>query len=129
MAIPPNAKAIAQPMDPSDVLDFSVTVTRGDPDDLPAPFLLTGENVASFTLALSAEAIAAGLLLKSGGGYPPPTFADLVCTFWLAVDPAMQASAAFAAAGLTLAIELTVVTTSTPPRTKQRTLTVTVANQ
>jgi len=129
MAIPPNAKAIAQPLDPADILDLETTITQGPPDAVPAPLILNTENVASFTLTLSAEAVAAGLQIKTGDGYPAPTLSDLKVTFWLAVDPAMQGSPLFNAPGLTLALELTLNTTSVPSRRKQRTITVTVANQ
>ena len=129
MANPPNAQAIRQPMDPSDVLDFRGTLTQDEASASPPPFLLTGESVASFTLALTPEAIAAGLQIKTGDGYPPPVLAGLDLVFWLAVDPAMQGSPIFAGAGVPLAIELTATTDATPPRVKQRTLTVTVANQ
>jgi hypothetical protein len=129
VAIPPNAEAIPQTFGPVDILDFSVIITRGDGSAKPPPFLLTDEAVASFTLALSAEAVAAGLFVKQGVGYPAPTFADLTCTFWLAVAPEMQGAVMFQGTGATFGIELTVVTTAQPPRTKQRTLTVKVAKQ
>jgi len=129
MAIPPNALSIKQPMDPADVLDFAIVLTQGPPDAATPPFLLDGESVASFTLALTPEAIAAGLQIKTGDGYPAPVLAGLDVFFWLAVDPAMQGLPIFAGAGVPLAIELTATTDATPPRVKQRTLTVTVANQ
>lgn len=116
-------------MDPADVLDISIVITQGDAAAVPPPFLLTGEAVGSFTLTLSAEAVAAGLAIKQANGYPAPTFSGLICTFWLAVDAAMQTSPIFDGEGVTLSLELTVVTTSDPKRTKQRTLTVKVANQ
>ena len=129
MAIPPNARTIRQPMDPADVVDFAVGITQGAADADPPPVLLDGEEVASFSLTLTAEAVAVGLEIRRDGAYPAPLVVDRVVTFWLGVAPAMQGLTVFSGAGATLGIELTITTTSVPPRIKQRTITVTVANQ
>jgi len=129
MAIPPNAKSIGQPLDPADVLDFEATLSQGAADSTPTPFLLDDENVAGFELVLTSEAMAAGLEIRSGSGYPAPVIVGTVLTFWLGVEPALQGSTAFNGSGVTVGIELTATTTSNPPRVKQRTFTVQVANQ
>ncbi len=125
MPTPPNAIALTQPMDPSDLIDYSLTLSQGDD---AKSLLATGESVASYTLELTTEAMAAGLQIQSGNGYDT-TLSGLSLKFWLAVDPAVTSNATFDGAGLTLGIELTVITDAPTPRRRQRTITVQVANQ
>lgn len=125
MPIPPNAHPFTRPMDPTDIVDYVAVLTQGV---APDAFLAPGESVASYTLALTPEAVAVGLVIKSGGGYET-TFANNCIRFWLEIDPDEQASAMFDGGGVTLGLELTVITNSAPQRKKQRTLTVQVANQ
>lgn len=129
MAIPPNAKKIPQPMDPSDVLPWAVDLTQGEPTGSSAPFLLPGESVASFTLAVTAEAIAAGLSILADATYPPPTIDGLELTFWPTIAPEARGLSIFDGGGRDLALELTATTNSMPPKTKQRTIVITVAQQ
>jgi hypothetical protein len=119
MAIPPNAKAHSQPMDPSDIKDWTIDV---------AGLLQAGEAVASWTLDRSVEAIAAGLLLPTTGGYSK-TLAGNKITYWTQVDPAQQSNAAFDGAGISLPLLLTITTNSSPARVHQKTVVHQVANQ
>ena len=122
MPIPPNATALKQPLDPKDIVDWNYTLLRGVGDN---PFLQAGESVASFTLAVTSEAAAAGLVIKSGGGYDPTVISN-VLRFWLSIDPAHQSDSVFNGAGSILAFEFTATTDSIPARVKQRTFTVQV---
>lgn len=125
MPIPPDAEAFAQALDPSEQLDYGIDLERAaDGSTLLQP----GENVASYTLALSAEAIAAGLTIMEGDGRDHAMNGDTI-SMWFKIDDEMQSLPAFNGAGLSLAGELTLVTTSTPARTRQRTWVVRVANQ
>jgi hypothetical protein len=90
--------------------------------------LQTGESVASFTVALTAEAIAAGLQINTTSGYSTLLVGNVI-TFWVSVISGSQSSAVFIGAGLTIGIEITVTTNANPARVKQRTVVVTVAQQ
>lgn len=127
MAIPTSAVKLAQPLDPADVDFFGVDISQGPQGVTPFPILAPGEGVASFTVQPQPEAVAAGLIIKSGGGYPPAAIVGLTLSLYLAVDPAKQGASGFDA-GMLLGIELTITTTATPPRVKQRTFTVAVIN-
>lgn len=125
MALPPNAVLFARVMDPEDIEVFVIELSQGeDPDDFLAP----GEGVSSYTLTLTPEAVAAGLEIKTGGGYAT-TLVGLTIQFWLQVDPGEVDDPRFDGSGVSLGIELTVTTTSSPARRKQRTVAVNVANQ
>lgn len=115
------AIAIEGEMDPSEVLDFDFDFASA-----PNPVLAEGETIASYSLATTAEAAAHGLRIMSSGSYVPAlTSADTVIRLWLDVDPLEVDNAAFAE-GISLGIEATIVTDSTPARTRQRTFEVTV---
>lgn len=125
MPNPLTAKVFDQPMDPADLIDFETTLSQGDdPEDL----LQLDENVTSFTLAVTAEAAAAGLQLQETAGRAP-SLDGTVLRFWLAIDPADQAADLFSGAGVNLAIELTINTDASPLRRRQRTMIVQVAQQ
>jgi len=125
MALPPNAYLSPQPLDPKDILDQKVNLRQDDSDQT---FLQPNESAASFTLVATAEATAAGLQIMTGGQRDPALSGNMV-RFWLQIASGMQENAAFNGAGLTLGIELTITTNSTPSRTKQRTLAFQVAQQ
>ncbi len=125
MANPPNAETITRPMDPADIEHFTITITSASDG---TGLLNDGEDVADYTLALTAEAIAAGLIIKEGDGYETELNGRSI-GFWLEVDAEKQADAAFTGAGLALGLEVTVTTTATPPRVKQKTVVVQVAQQ
>lgn len=123
MANPPNAIIFTQPMDPKDVVEYTLTIPQGSGQPLE-----TGETIASYTLALTAEAAAAGLTIVTTGGYTT-TLVGQVLTFWLSVSVGQQAAAVFSVDGMACGIEFTFNTNSSPARTKQRTLVVKVAQQ
>jgi hypothetical protein len=121
MAIPTTAVSIGQIMDPKEELDFAIDV---------AGLLEVGENVASYTLSVFAEAVALGLAIMSGSGRN--AFYSLVTkkvSFWLAIDVGNQSNVAYDGAGASLGLLLTIITDATPARTRQRTVVVRAAQQ
>lgn len=125
MAIPLNARRWDEQMDPADVLEWvlHVGIFNGQ-----AGLLEPLETVASYTLALSAEAVALGLTtgtLTRAASQPTPTS----FRWWFLIDSAFQSNAAFSGEGALLPMELTIVTDATPSRTLQRTLVLKVAQQ
>lgn len=128
MANPPTAKAFDQALDPQDRVDFYVILSQGAPDAPVAPLLLIGEAVARYQLALTPEAAAVGLRIVEAPGFQNKLDGN-VLSLNLEVDQQMQGSPLFDGAGVTVAIELLIVTTARPPRTKQRSFLVKVANQ
>jgi hypothetical protein len=125
MAIPTTAKALPQPLDSKDVVDYKLTISKAGVDTEAFPILEADETVASWALNLTVEAMAAGLTISTAAGKEPILIGNLVL-FWLSIDPAMIGNSMFNA-GVTLAMELTVVTSG--GRTKQRTATVKVIEQ
>jgi len=121
--IPVDAIVFRSPIDPADQLDQYAQLLR---DDSATTFLDSGEGVASFSLVATAEATAMGLQIKTGTPYDPALVSPTVLKFWTQVAPGMQSSPLFDGAGLQLGIELTITTTNSPPRIKQRTLVFTV---
>jgi hypothetical protein len=128
MAIPVTAKAFDQPLDPSDVVDFYVVISQGAPDATQPTVLLLGEGVADYSLALSPEATAVGLRIVERAGYENRLAGNLL-TLWLEVDPDLRSSPLFNGSGVIVPIEMLIETTATPPRTKQRSFLVRIANQ
>lgn len=126
MANPATARAFAQALDPEDEADFYVFVNQGAPDATPAPVLLPGEWIASYSLTLSAEAAAVGLEIVADGARAPQLVGNRL-EIWLTVADEMRGNAAFAGAGITVGISLTIVTTADPARTKERTFLVRIA--
>lgn len=112
-------------LDPSEVLDFEMDFGGG-----PDPVLEAGEEIASYTLAVTAEAALLGLEIKSGGGYDPAlSVGNRSIILWLQVDPLKASDPAFDDEGTALGVVATVVTDATPARTRQRTFNVTVKQQ
>jgi hypothetical protein len=129
MAIPTNAKKLDQPLDPSDMDLYKAIITQRGVDTAEAfPLLEVGQSVADFTLTLTAEAVAAGLMILHDAGREIVRVNNEVF-FWLAVDEAMRALPVFDGAGIILPMELTVWTAPDPARRKQKTITATVAQQ
>lgn len=128
MAVPLSAKAFDQAVDPADVVDFFVVVSQGAADAKPPTILLLGEAIARYSLKLTPEAAAVGLRIVDAVGYENRLSGN-VLQLWLEVDEAVQASPLFDGAGITVAIELLIVTTAVPPRTKQRSFLVRIVNQ
>lgn len=122
MAIPPNAKKLTEPLDPYDLDKYGVTLKQD------GVFLDVGESFTEFDLALSTEAITAGIILKTDQGYGT-LLSGLELTFWLEVDPAMQGSVLFDGDGKEFAAQFSGKTNAPLPRRKQKTITFKVANQ
>lgn len=119
MPIPSTAVVWEYVMDPADVVDFEFEVSG---------MLEAGEAVDSYTLTVLPDATALGLTLGTGA-YAPVSVDPVTWRIWLSVDASQQDNPAFDGTGATLPLELTVVTDSTPARTRQRTLVVKVAQQ
>lgn len=118
--IPLTAKSIGPAMDPSDVIEYEIEF--GGDDGL----LEVGEQVASYTIVLSAEAVALGLELGTSTRAPSqPTPTSL--RLWFQVNASFRSNAAYSGAGTVFSMEATIVTDATPSRTRQRTLLLTVA--
>lgn len=111
-------------LDPAEKLDFEADFGGGE-----KPVLEEDETIASYSLAVTAEAAALGLQIESA----PPYASSLVAgskavKLWLSVDPLEQENSLFTA-GVQLGIEVTIVTSSSPARTRQRTWNVEVKQQ
>lgn len=124
MAIPLTAFIWPDPMDPSDVVDFVI-----DCADPTLPLLESGETIASFTLVLPSESVALGLTIGTAARAPVKINTDTAIRLWLSVDSGFISNSAFSGAGQSLPVEVTIVTTSSPSRTRQRTCVVKVSQR
>jgi hypothetical protein len=115
MAIPTTALVWPESMDPYDVVDYSI--------DCKA-ILDEGENVAGYTITPYAEAALLGL--STGTGNYATSISGSIITVWLQIAANKQEDAAFDGNGASLPLSLSITTSSTPPRKKQRTLVVRV---
>lgn len=111
--------------DPAEVLEYRMDFydESKEPEDR---VLEDGEEIVSFTVAVTPEAALLGLTIREDGDYAPTL--DVTATkivLWFEVDADEQDNAAFTA-GAQLGVEGTVVTSSTPARTRQRTFLLTV---
>jgi hypothetical protein len=122
MTIPASAFVFPQMMDPSDLVDFEADM---DGDD---GMLESNELIENFTLTLLPEAVALGLTIvnevRGDDTYVLENIGGTAIRVWLEIDPALRTNAAFLGGGVQLPMELTVWTTSTPSRRRQRTLVV-----
>lgn len=119
MAIPPTAAKFARVLDPHEELDWVAPC---------APLLELGEQIDSFTVDLLPEAAALGLTVMSGSGRDIGLAEnDTAIRMWLTIDDAFVANGSFEGTGTALGMEMTIVTNSTPPRTRNRTFAVQVA--
>lgn len=118
MAIPASTFIWPESMDPSDVVDFQIDCTS---------VLETGESIASFTFTANADATLLGLTV--GTGASAPAISGNIVTVWLSVSDTYKDNIAFDGVGVTLPLTLTITTNSTPPRKKQRTVAVMVAQK
>lgn len=128
MPIPSTALDLGT-IEPVDLLDFYIAISQGSAE---GDILQPGESVVSYTLALPLEASAAGLTIvekETENGKYATRLADRTLAFWLNVNPTQQKSPTFDGQGVTLPIELTITTSNTPPRIKQRTLKIRVTNK
>lgn len=110
MAAPSPLQVYPRRLDPSGgKLDFYATLLRGDD---PLAMLETGEEVASFTIAPSLLAIAAGLRLVTDPTRAP-VYLNAVFGYWIEVDPIARSSVIFDAPnGVDLGVEITFTTTA-----------------
>jgi hypothetical protein len=123
MPTPPTAVEWLDPMDPSEEMDWIADLS---------PMLEDGEAVEplSYTVALSPEAIDAGLLMMSGSGRDQHLLDDgRAILFWLNVEAGSQADPIFDGAGTRFPIEFTFTTNSVPSRKRQRTYVLRVAQR
>ncbi len=120
MSVPVDAVVFDEAMGPFDAVEWVTFITQDDKSDPPAT-LMPGEAIASFTVAPSVEAMAAGMQIRSDGIFAP-RLVDLKLTFWPVIAPAQQLSPLFNGGGTLLGVEITIKTNSTPPRTKLRTV-------
>ena len=114
MPLPVGTKVWKETMDPYDKVDYKVDLTK---------IVLTTEEVVSFTVTPLTESQLYGLTV--GTGAYASTIVAKQLTVWLSIASQFQNDPVFKK-GLTLPLELTIVTDSTPPRTKQRTVAVKV---
>jgi len=119
MAIPPTALVWSEPMDPSDVIDYVVDCTS---------LLDEGEFVSSYTVVPYSEATLLGLTIGTGA-QAPALISGTKIRVWLSVSASYVDNAAFSGSGATLPIQLTINTSSSPSRRKQRTLVVKVVQR
>ena len=84
--------------------------------------------MADYELALSPEAAAVGLKIVERNGYSNKLSGNLL-SIYLEIDPDMRGSALFNGGGVSVPIELLITTSATPPRIKQRSFLVRIANQ
>jgi hypothetical protein len=120
MAIPPTAKSFGRVLDPHEEKDYGINLGL---------LLQPGEEIDSYELTLLPEAVAAGLEIMEGEGRDHALFLDNTgVKFWLTIADEEKTNAIFDGAGASLPLEITVVTDSTPPRTRQRTFLATVAH-
>lgn len=127
MAIPPTAVSFAATLDPHEELDFIINASG---------LLEVGEEISSYTLTPLAEAVALGLTIMSGSGRDhalitgDAVYSDnTAIRLWLEIADLDEADVAFDGQGVSLPIEVELVTNSIPARTRQRTILVKVAQQ
>jgi hypothetical protein len=117
-------------LNPEDQVDYTI--------DLVGRLLEVGETVQSYTLTPSDTSVAAGLLIGSGpyasalGSITNGIFtagSGTVLRIWFSINSTNQANVGFFGTGVWLDMQLKVVTTNTPPRTRERTLLLRVCQQ
>lgn len=125
MAVPLNAVGWVQPMDPTDLIDYEMDFLAGD-----EPMLEVGEGVTDYTLTLSPEAVTVGLEINEGGSYDHFLIdGNTAVRLWLSVVEEMREDDAFLGEGVTVGVIATIDTNSFPPRRRQRTWALKVAQQ
>lgn len=114
MPIPATAVALPRVLDPSDIKDVLLDVS---------PALEGGEIIASYEIALWAEAIAAGMeIIEDGQRDPVLANGDTAIVIWPAIDAGEAEDERFLGDGVELPVTVTVVTNSNPSRTDQQTI-------
>lgn len=121
MAIPPTATEWSDAMDPTDRTEWVMDLS---------PWLQSDEQVVSYDLTLSPEAIDAGLYFSTD-----PLRAHLLISgnrqvrFWTEIAPADRGSPAFDGSGTKYPIVIFFTTDSVPSRDFERTFLLRVAQQ
>lgn len=107
MANPPDIKVFSRRIDPNmPRRAFYPVLTRGDQ---VRDILQTDEEVTSFAVTPNADAIAAGLVVLTGGDFTP-RYADGVFVFWVEITTSMRGSPIFDGTGVILGVELSFTT-------------------
>lgn len=127
MPLPTVVFKVPQSIDPSDIENITLRISKAGVDSERFPLLDAGENIAQYELALTAEAIAVGLRIKDEAPYFT-NLSGLLLNFTIDVDPAKRSLPIFNK-GVTVGIELTVLTDAIAPRRKQRTIAIKVIQQ
>lgn len=129
MALPPNASIWTQPMDPTDLVEFIADFGNAASGSSGA-VLAEGEAIDTYTVTMSAEGAALGVTISEEAGYETTLVeSDKAIRIWIYVDEADREDPAFAGAGLQLGVTFTINTNSVPPRRKQKTYILEVAQQ
>lgn len=111
-----------KPLDPSD-LDFFIANFVDD-----VPVLGEDETIASFIAEPTDTAAGYGLTIESVGDYAPSkTLEDKAVLLWLSVPEDKRDNVEFCP-GIELEVEVSIITSSVPPRKIQRTWAVRVEN-
>lgn len=128
MANPLNALTFEDSMDPADTVDYVCDFATGD--GIHPALLDAGETISSYTVTLSPEATALGLAIMNTGSYVTSLInGSTAVKMWLQVSGGFQSNAAYDGAGSNLGIIVTITTSNSPARVRQRTCVVNVAQQ
>ena len=119
MAIPSTAFKWSRSMDPTDLVDYEVDL---------AGILEEGEVIGSYTLSVLSEGVLLGFNIESANGYSPQLIDNTRVKMWFSITDSERSNPLFNS-GVSIPIELTINTTSSPSRRLQRTLVVTVVQQ
>ena len=103
MALPTAQQTFLRKLDPSGRVPYYPVLSQGATVE---SVLQTGENVISFAVAPTPQAVAAGLRVISTGSRAP-TYGNLVFSFWVEVDPSARNNAIFDTPGIALGVEVT----------------------
>lgn len=129
MTIPAKAVSIDEAMDPNEVLDWGISM---------APVLEDGEAIddSDWSIVLGVEGVAVGHeIIEGDPDWPDPALVNdddgntTIIRFWTRTDPAFLGNPAFQGEGVSVPIEATIWTTSTPRRKRQRTVLIKVVEQ
>lgn len=114
MAFPATTKVWEESMDPYDVVDYKVDLN---------PLLSEDESIVSYTVEPLTESELYGLDIGTSAYASELNLGEL--TIWLSIASDHQADVVFAN-GITLPIEISIITNSAPARKRQRTVAVRV---
>jgi hypothetical protein len=121
MVLPTNAIRWKQPIDPSELLDFAAEFQ---------PLLEVDEQIVTFTVALMAEAVAAGVqIVQQAGRAPMLVNSNTRVRLWFEVVDEFREDPIFNGNGIEVGVVFTIHTNSDPARRRQRTYALRVAQQ